>query len=72
MPSHNELGDNDDSDAGDPDFELLLQERLDDVDEDEEDEDDGSRSTNKAPHVPSPKNTVPILSSLIRLSVQKR
>ena len=75
MPSHNELGDIDDSDDGDPDFELMLEERPDDKDEDDdeggddededeedEDEDDGSKSTNKAPRTPLPKKTVPIIN----------
>ena len=62
MPSHNELGDIDDSDDSDPDFGLLLQEQSDGEDEeDEEDEDDGSRLTNKAPRAPSPKKTIPII-----------
>ena len=67
MPSHNKLGDIDDDD---PDFELLLEEQLDDEgqeegqgqDDDEgQDEDDRSRSANKAPHTPSPKKTIPII-----------
>jgi hypothetical protein len=70
MPSHNELGDIDDSDDGDPNFELMLEERPDDKDEDDnkdeddedDDKDDGSKLTNKAPRTPLPKKTIPIIN----------
>jgi len=62
MPSHNELGDIDDSDDNDSEFELWLQERSDDEGEDDKDEDDGPRPTNKVPPAPSPKKTDPIIN----------
>ena len=53
MPSHNELGDTDDWDDNDPDFEFL-QERPDD--------DDEPRLTNKVSPAPSPKKKIPVIN----------